>query len=106
MDSANVKPVEGSVRRKNKKKAKEKQVADVTREYLHLTASVVNMKFPRIQHISDEELINKVKNYAFYEYHDTMVQIMRTEAEKMKKAAEEEKQNKLNGQQGQSKPQA
>merc|ERR1712113_1045126 len=62
---------------------KTERVADVTREYLHLTASVVNMKFPRIQHISSEELINKVKNYAFWEYHDMMVRIMKTEEQKM-----------------------
>ena len=37
-----------------KEEKKEERVADVTREYLHLTASVVNMKFPRIQHISSD----------------------------------------------------
>ena len=63
-------------------------VADVTREYLHLTASVVNMKFPRIQHITSEELINKVKNYQFWEYHDMMVNIMRMEEQKLQKEAE------------------
>ena len=65
-----------------------KEVADVTREYLHLTASVVNMKFPRIQHITSEELINKVKNYQFWEYHDMMVNIMRMEEQKQQKEAE------------------
>eukprot|EP01084_Bolivina_argentea_P313760 543392_1 len=72
-------------------KKPEKKVADVTREYLHLTASVVNMKFPRIQY-SSEELIAKVKNYQFWEYHDMMVRIMKTEETKMleKQKAEQE----------------
>merc|ERR1712228_534895 len=66
-------------------KGQHKEVADVVREYLNLTASVVNMKFPRIQTISSEELIMKVQNYAFYEYHDMMVNIMRTEEQKQLK---------------------
>merc|ERR1719273_1603788 len=67
---------------------KKKEVADVTREYLHLTASVVNMKFPKIQHVSSEELINKVKNYQFWEYHDMMVNIMRMEEQQQLKEQE------------------
>lgn len=76
------------------KKPEPKKVADITREYLHLTANVINIKFPRIQTISSEDLINKVKNYQFWEYHDMMVRIMKTEEQKIaakQKAAKEAK---------------
>jgi len=87
--------------KKSKEMKPEKEVADVTREYLHLTASVVNMKFPKVRHISSEELINKVKNYQFWEYHDMMVRIMKTEEQKMvaKQKEDEEKQKQSNEQQ-------
>merc|ERR1712113_171011 len=85
-------------------------VADVTREYLHLTASVVNMKYPGIQHITSEDLINKVKNYQFFEYHDMMVNIMRMEQEKKQKEEEEKKakarQQRLENGQKQQKPES
>ena len=72
-----------------------REVVDVEREYLNLTASVVNMKFPRVNHISSEELINKVKNYNFWEYHDMMVRIMKTEEQKLKAKQKAEQEAKL-----------
>lgn len=87
-------------------KVQQREAPDVTREYLHLTASVVNMKFARIKHIESEELIKQVKNYQFWEYHDMMVNIMRMEEQKMQKEEEakreEEKRRRMqNGQQQQ-----
>ena len=58
-------------------------MAKVVREYLHITATVVAMKFPQIQHMSSEELIQRVKNYEFWEYHDRMIRIMLKEKQKM-----------------------
>eukprot|EP01084_Bolivina_argentea_P261721 442416_1 len=83
----------------HKKEEKKQNVADVTREYLHLTASVVKMKFPqRLQHITSEELIKKVRNYQFWEYHDMMVQIMKTAEQKILKKEKEAKQAMLQNQ--------
>jgi len=59
-------------------------VPDVVREYLHLTASVVKMKFPKVQSLSSEELISKVKNLPFMEYHDHMIRIMKKRRIKIK----------------------
>merc|ERR1712176_1547424 len=77
------------------KQPETKKVADITREYLHLTANVINIKFPRIQTISSEELINKVKNYQFWEYHDMMVRIMKTEEQKIAAKQKAQKEAKL-----------
>merc|ERR1712154_200572 len=83
----------------------QKQVTEVTKEYLHLTASVVSMKFPKINHIPSDELINKVKNYQFFEYHDMMVRIMKTEQQKMIAKAKLEKEAKIaNSNKGQKPP--
>merc|ERR1712176_278228 len=85
------------------KQPETKKVADITREYLHLTANVINIKFPRIQTISSEELINKVKNYQFWEYHDMMVRIMKTEEQKIAAKQKAEHEAKIaNGHQQQA----
>ena len=66
-----------------KKNVKKEAMADVLREYLHITATVVKMKFPQLKYVDSEELINKVKNCQFWEYHDKMIRIMMQEKQRM-----------------------
>ncbi|ETO24561.1 hypothetical protein RFI_12595, partial [Reticulomyxa filosa] len=80
-------------------KDKQEFVADVIKEYLHLSASSVKIKFPLVMAISNEMLIEQTKHLPFYQYHDFMVRIMekemkRTEEEKKKKQLEEEEKRK------------
>ncbi|ETO02290.1 hypothetical protein RFI_35146, partial [Reticulomyxa filosa] len=72
-------------------KDKEDFVADVIKEYLHLSASSVKIKFPLVSAISNEMLIEQTRHLPFYQYHDFMVRIM----EKEMKRLEEEKKRKL-----------
>ena len=70
-------------------------MADVVKEYLHLTATAVKIKHPKVTTIASEELIKKVSQFSFWEYHDHMVRIMELEEKKLEakqKKEEEEKQ--------------
>ena len=55
-------------------------VPDVIKEYLHLTASAVKIKYPKITNITSEELIGQAKSLPFFQYHDYMVRIMEKES--------------------------
>jgi len=59
-------------------------VPDVIKEYLHLTASAVKIKFPRVTTFTSEQLINQVKSLPFFQYHDYMSRIMEKEENKIK----------------------
>jgi len=59
-------------------------VPDVIKEYLHLTASAVKIKFPHIQTFSSQQLINQAKSLPFFQFHDYMVRIMEKEEHKIK----------------------
>ena len=59
----------------------EQKEKDPIREYLHLTASAVKMKYPKVE-IETGELIKRVESLAFYQYHDQMVRIIQMEAKK------------------------
>jgi len=43
------------------------------------------MKYPKVQSLTSEELINKVKNLPFMEYYDQMIRIMKAEENKLRK---------------------
>ncbi|ETO20612.1 hypothetical protein RFI_16606 [Reticulomyxa filosa] len=85
--------------KKMSEKDKEEFVADVIKEYLHLSASSVKIKYPLVTTISNEALIEQTKHLPFYQYHDFMVRIMekeikRMEDEKRKKKEEELRQHR------------
>jgi len=58
------------------------EVPSVIREYLHLSASVVKIKFPEVQTTS-EDLIKQVEGLTFFQYHDYMVKIMENQMAKI-----------------------
>eukprot|EP01084_Bolivina_argentea_P005713 10781_1 len=69
---------DGSVKEKD-----EKSFEETKKEYLHLTATVINIKYPQIEHISPVDLINRVEHCNFWEYYDKMQKIMENEINKM-----------------------
>jgi len=86
-----------------KKKHEEimKNVPNVVREYLHLTATVAKLKYPNVN-ISSEELIQKVKDLSFIDYYDHMIRIMKNEDSKLRKLEYEQQQEILNRQRSKS----
>ena len=70
---------------KDNAEAREKKVFDKIKEYLHLTASAVKIKFPTVKTIQSDELIKRVKELPFYKYHDQMTRIMEQEIKKQKR---------------------
>lgn len=70
---------------KDNAEAREKKVFDKIKEYLHLTASAVKIKFPMVKTIQSNELIKRVKELPFYKYHDQMTRIMEQEIKKQKR---------------------
>jgi len=69
-----------------------KNIPDVIKEYLHLTASAVKIKFPQIDTITSEQLIQQVQDFPFSDYYDHMIRIMQNEQAKID--LEENKKNK------------
>jgi len=70
-------------RKKREKKQETKEVAfDKIKEYLHLTASAVKIKYPTVRGVASADLIKRVKELPFYKYHDSMVKIMEHEIQK------------------------
>jgi len=59
------------------------EVPHVMKEYLHLTASIVKTKFPNINTISSEQLIEKVQDLSICDYYDMMMRIMKNEQMKL-----------------------
>jgi len=74
-------------------KDKQDFVADVIKEYLHLSASSVKIKYPLVINISNETLIEQTRHLPFYQYHDFMIRIMEKEIKRM----EEVKKKKQEG---------
>jgi len=68
-----------------------KNVPNVVREYLHLTATVAKLKYPKVN-INSEELILKVKDLSFIDYYDHMIRIMKNEDSKVRKLEYEQQQ--------------
>ncbi|ETO03161.1 hypothetical protein RFI_34249, partial [Reticulomyxa filosa] len=58
----------------------------VLKEYLHLTATAVKIKYPKVN-VESDELIRKVQFEPFYNYFERMTQIMQAEEAKAKKIA-------------------
>ncbi|ETO23972.1 hypothetical protein RFI_13188 [Reticulomyxa filosa] len=75
-------------------KDKEEFVADVIKEYLHLSASSVKIKFPLVTSITNEMLIEQTRHLPFYQYHDFMVRIMEKEIKRMEEAKKKNKKKK------------
>jgi len=73
-----------------------KNVPDVVKEYLHLTASAVKIKFPQIDTISSEQLIQQVQDFPFSDYYDHMMRIMKNEQAKLTLEEDKKKINHLN----------
>jgi len=71
---------------KAEKKERKKQafVPDVLKEYMHLTATAVKIKYPRVN-IESADLIEKVKFEPYYNYFERMTQIMQAEEAKSRK---------------------
>jgi len=59
-------------------------VRNATREYLHLTASAVKIKFHHVSTVTSEQLISNAKSLPFFQYHDYMVHLMEQEESKIK----------------------
>jgi len=72
-----------SVVSKLKEEKRRNEVPHVIKEYLHLTASIVKTKFPNINTISSEQLIEKVQDFNFCDYYDLMMRIMKNEQMKL-----------------------
>eukprot|EP01084_Bolivina_argentea_P142714 250687_1 len=66
--------------------SRDKKAFDKIKEYLHLTASAVKIKYPTVKNIQSDELIKSVKDLPFYKYHDQMVRIMETQIKKVRDA--------------------
>jgi len=66
-----------------KEEKRRPEVPHVIKEYLHLTASIVKTKFPKIDTISSEQLIAKVQDCNFCDYYDMMMRIMKNEQMKL-----------------------
>merc|ERR1712228_991624 len=71
--------------------SRDKKAFDKIKEYLHLSASAVKIKYPTVRNIGSDDLIKKVKELPFYKYHDQMVKIMENEMKKRRQAARDEK---------------
>ncbi|ETO23372.1 erythrocyte binding protein, partial [Reticulomyxa filosa] len=69
----------------NVKKLAQLQVPDVLKEYLHLTATAVKIKYPNVQ-IESDELMKKVQFEPYFNYYERMTQIMQAEEAKIRKA--------------------
>jgi len=87
-------------RRKEQTKQDNKEVAfDKIKEYLHLTASAVKIKYPTVRGVASADLIKRVKELPFYKYHDQMVKIMENEIKK-KREKQREKREKEKAEKG------
>mmetsp|Transcript_21548 Transcript_21548/g.34553 ORF Transcript_21548/g.34553 Transcript_21548/m.34553 type:complete len:677 (-) Transcript_21548:192-2222(-) len=75
----------GEAKKDEPKQSRDQRAFDKIKEYLHLTASAVKIKYPTIKSIQSDELIKKVKELPFYKYHDQMVRIMETEIKKIER---------------------
>ena len=65
---------------------RDKKAFDKIKEYLHLTASAVKIKYPTVKNIQSDELIKRVRELPFYKYHDQMVRIMEQQIKKIRDA--------------------
>mmetsp|Transcript_7220 Transcript_7220/g.6462 ORF Transcript_7220/g.6462 Transcript_7220/m.6462 type:complete len:605 (+) Transcript_7220:358-2172(+) len=70
--------------KKDDEESKDKKAFDKIKEYLHLTASAVKIKYPTVKKIQSDELIKRVKELPFYKYHDQMVRIMEAQLKKLR----------------------
>merc|ERR1712154_351516 len=71
--------------KENEEEDRDKKAFDKIREYLHLTASAVKIKYPTVKNMQSDELIKKVKDLPFYKYHDQMVRIMESQIKQIQK---------------------
>jgi len=65
-------------------------IADVIREYLHITATAVLLHFPDVNTVPSDVLIKKAENLNFSCYYDIMMQHMLSIREERLRKAEEE----------------
>ena len=72
--------------KKDDEETRDKKAFDKIKEYLHLTASAVKIKYPTVKNIQSDELIKRVKELPFYKYHDQMVRIMEAQLKKLRDA--------------------
>eukprot|EP01084_Bolivina_argentea_P215669 366206_1 len=72
-------------RKKETEESRDKKAFDKIKEYLHLSASAVKIKYPTVKDIQSDELIKRVRELPFYKYHDQMVRIMETQIRDEKK---------------------
>merc|ERR1712228_198033 len=71
---------------------KNEKAFDKIKEYLHLSASAVKIKYPLVRNIQSDELIKRVKELPFYKYHDQMVRIMEIEIKKKRQSEKKDSQ--------------
>jgi len=72
------------------------ETSEEIQKYLHITASVVKLHFPKIEEVSSKWLIDMVKQAPFYLYHDLMMNYMR----QLNKEIAEEETNESEGAEG------
>eukprot|EP01083_Nonionella_stella_P000611 1718_1 len=81
---------EGSSKNRGKEPAITEESRDnkafdkLIKEYLHLTASAVKIKYPSVRNIQSDQLIKRVKDLPFYKYHDQMTRIMEQQIKKLR----------------------
>eukprot|EP01084_Bolivina_argentea_P215667 366201_1 len=86
-DDDQIQPKDSNIKKRNveTEESRDKKAFDKIKEYLHLSASAVKIKYPTVKDIQSDELIKRVRELPFYKYHDQMVRIMETQIRDEKK---------------------
>jgi len=75
---------------------KTEKAFDKIKEFLHLTASAVKIKYPTVRTVQSDDLIKRVKQLPFYKYHDQMVRVMEVELKKEERERQRERAKSKN----------